>query len=169
MLNQIRHRFLAPVTVLAVVLLSGCASTFNTASTSEFSCDGQKDCPTPFEVYSGTNNAPSSVRNGRTPDNWRHSGNSKPVAPTQELRLDLTQLSPSSRLQVQAEPPAQPVREPSQVMRIWVAPWIDQGDNLNWTGYIYTEVTPKRWTFGEQEIRHQGLAPQFMTPQMAAQ
>lgn len=170
MLNPIRHRFIACVALAAASLLSGCASTFNTAGTSEFSCDGQKDCPTPFEVYSGTNNAPSSVRNGRTPENWRPSGKGKSVAaPQHELRLDLTQLSPSSRLQVQADPAAQPVREPSQVMRIWVAPWIDQGDNLNWTGYIYTEVTPKRWTFGEQEIRHQGLAPQFMAPQMAAQ
>ena len=50
----------------------------------------------------------------------------------------------------------------SQVMRIWIAPYIDQQDNLNWSGYVYSEVTPRRWAVGEQEVRHQGLPPQFL-------
>ncbi len=171
MLHKLRTRFLITATLAAATLITGCASSLNTASTSEFSCSGQKDCPTPFEVYNGTNSAPNAIRNGRTPLSWGKNGSVGKLENAEQAQkdfhLDLTRVAPASLPQVQAEPPAQPIREPSQVMRIWVAPWIDQGDNLNWTGYIYTEVTPKRWTFGEQEIRHQGMAPQFMAPQMA--
>jgi conjugal transfer pilus assembly protein TraV len=55
-----------------------------------------------------------------------------------------------------------PLRQASQVMRIWVAPWVDSNDNLNWATYVYTEVTPKRWSFGEQEVRHQGMPAAFI-------
>ncbi len=143
-----------------LTLLSGC-STLNTASTSEFSCQ-DKNCPTPFEVYNETNHAPAAIKNGRTPATWGKDGKAQ-----EDMRLDLTRLHPSATLAVAEEPAAQPIREPSQVMRIWIAPWIDQGDNLNWSGYVYTEVTPKRWSFGEQEIRHQGMAPQFLAPKFS--
>lgn len=42
-----------------------------------------------------------------------------------------------------------PILEPAAVMRIWVAPWIDDRGDLNWPGYVFTEVTPRRWAFGE--------------------
>lgn len=159
----------------AVVLLTGCASSFNTASTSEFSCSDKSGCPTPFEVYNQTNNAPPSVRSGRTPEQWGVSGSKDKEGKgraqgvhNEEVRMDLTHIAPSSSIQVQSDPVAQPIRQPSQVMRIWIAPWIDQSDNLNWSGYIYTEVTPKRWAFGEKEIRYQGMVPQFNAQPSAA-
>ena len=164
MTSTIRNLIALPLALSALAMLGGCASALNTADTSEFTCHAKTGCPTPFEVYNDTNNAPSAVRNGRTPEKWKDGkagAANKDDAGKQQPHFDLTTFAPGSNVRIQAEPPAQPIREASQVMRIWVAPWIDQGDNLNWTGYIYTEVTPKRWSFGEQEVRHQGIAPQF--------
>ncbi|AVO43438.1 type IV conjugative transfer system protein TraV (plasmid) [Simplicispira suum] len=154
---------------VAALLLSGCAGPLNTADNSEFACS-DRDCPTPFEVYNATNSAPPSVRNGRTPEKWNKGAKGNGAAEKQQEQtampaLDLTQaVATTVRLQDPAQKTAQPIREPSQVMRIWIAPWIDQGDNLNWSGYVYTEVTPKRWAFGERQIRYQSLAPQFVQP-----
>lgn len=162
--------FKRPVAIMAVfgvVALSGCASSLNTAGESKFACDASNNnCPTPLEVYQATHNSPAAIRNGRTPDEWKtgskDSGQIKQLNPAEDLRRDLTSLAPSSQLLTAAEPPALPVRQASQVMRIWVAPWIDSNDNLNWSTYVYTEVTPKRWSYGEQEVRHQGMPASFI-------
>jgi conjugal transfer pilus assembly protein TraV len=34
-------------------------------------------------------------------------------------------------------------------MRVWIAPWIDAKQDLHMPGYVFTEVTPRRWSFGE--------------------
>lgn len=155
----------AVLAVFSCLSLVGCASSMNTANNQDFACGGQDSCPTPFEVYNQTNHTPTSVNNGRTPANWkagaRAKGDTKPNAGA-ELRMDLAVVAPSSKLELAIDPPPQPLREPSQVMRIWLAPWTDQNDSLNWSGYVYTEVTSRRWAFGEQEVRQQGLPPQFL-------
>jgi conjugal transfer pilus assembly protein TraV len=45
-----------------------------------------------------------------------------------------------------------PVLEPAQVMRVWIAPWTDDRADLHWPGYVFTEVTPRRWSVGEVEV-----------------
>ena len=50
-----------------------------------------------------------------------------------------------------------PVREAAQVMRIWVAPWIDKKDDLHYPSYVFTEVQPRRWTFGVNEFGGRGV------------
>jgi len=147
--------------IVSCLVLSGCASALNTAGSSKFTCGGDSpDCMTPIEVYQQTHTSPEGIGNGHTPSSWRKgNGNEKIEIP---IRKDLTQIDPSSRLLVYGDPPARPMRETNQVMRIWIAPWIDAKDNLNWSGYIYTEVTPKKWSYGEQEVRHQGLPPSFI-------
>jgi conjugal transfer pilus assembly protein TraV len=42
-----------------------------------------------------------------------------------------------------------PIRTPAQVMRIWVAPWEDTNGDLIVTGYVYTEIEPRKWVIGE--------------------
>ncbi|WP_255593524.1 type IV conjugative transfer system lipoprotein TraV [Acidovorax sp. sic0104] len=155
----------------ACLALVGCSS-LNTAKNSDFACDNNSDCPTPLEVYSQTNHAPASVKNGRTPESWKQSSSKgsdgkrdKKGEQREELRMDLAVLAPSAQMLMAGDPAPQPLREPSQVMRIWIAPWTDQSDNLNWSGYVYSEVTTRRWAFGEQEVRHQGLPPQFLPRQ----
>lgn len=160
-MSIMKHVFkaLAAVACLATV---GCASTFNTGDTSDFACTQNRDCPTPLEVYQETHAAPASVQQGRTPASWKGAKGKGARSGGQELRADLLALSGESQLVVPGEPAARPLREAAQVMRIWISPWADAQDNLNWSSYVFTEITPKRWAFGEQEVRHQGMAPAFI-------
>lgn len=45
-----------------------------------------------------------------------------------------------------------PVLEPARVVRIWVAPWIDTKGDLHMPGYLFSEITPRRWSFREAEV-----------------
>lgn len=166
-MNSISRFSLLVSASACAMVLTGCASALNTASESKFACDNNNStCPTPLEVYQATHNAPKSIRNGRTPEEWKtgakEGGEITKTDPVMELERDLTELAPSSHLLTAAEPPALPMRQASQIMRIWVAPWVDSTDNLNWATYVYTEVTPKRWSYGEQEVRHQGMPAAFI-------
>lgn len=61
--------------------------------------------------------------------------------------------------QLQPNPPLQqpvpkiddptPIRTPSQVMRIWIAPWEDAEGDLMVSNYVYTELEPRRWVIGK--------------------
>ena len=57
-----------------------------------------------------------------------------------------------------------PIREPSQVMRIWVAPWEDEGGNLHMSGLIYTEIVKRRWSIGVAGAEDSGIAQPLMAP-----
>ena len=35
-------------------------------------------------------------------------------------------------------------------MRVWIAPWEDDNGDLVVTGYLYTEIEPRRWVIGDQ-------------------
>lgn len=41
-----------------------------------------------------------------------------------------------------------PIREQARVMRIWIAPWVDNAGNLNMASRVYSEIEPKRWSVG---------------------
>ncbi|NVZ11513.1 type IV conjugative transfer system lipoprotein TraV [Allochromatium humboldtianum] len=139
-------------------LMTGCAA-LNPAGESQFACKGDQ-CPTPIEVYSETHNAPPSVEMGRTPKQWRGGGQWKAGKEGEgesdiylKRALDLAPQAQSASGNAD-DPPFKPIREPAQVARIWIAPWIDQNDNLHANGYVFTEVQSQSWSFGEPEIRH---------------
>lgn len=53
-----------------------------------------------------------------------------------------------------------PVLEPARVVRIWIAPWVDRKGDLHMPGYLFSEITPRRWSLGEAEVSNtQVLAP----------
>lgn len=61
-----------------------------------------------------------------------------------------------------AEPLRQPlpVLRPAHVIRIWMDAWVDQKGDLHMPGYVFTEITPRRWSFGEPEVSNSAiLAP----------
>lgn len=61
-----------------------------------------------------------------------------------------------------ADPVSQPlpVLEPAHAIRIWIAPWVDEKGDLHMPGLVFTEITPRRWSFGEAGISNsQVLAP----------
>lgn len=45
-----------------------------------------------------------------------------------------------------------PLRTPAQVIRVWIAPWEDSGGNLILSGYVYSEVAPRRWQVGNTAV-----------------
>jgi conjugal transfer pilus assembly protein TraV len=53
-----------------------------------------------------------------------------------------------------------PVLEPARVVRIWIAPWVDRKGDLHMPSYVFSEITPRRWSLGEAEVSNtQVLAP----------
>lgn len=127
------------IALFCTTLLSGCASTWNLGS-SDFSCPGMPKgviCKTPHEVYKLTNNKSSLVT--LTADGQK--------ALTQEAAVPANAVMQQVHLPQPLQQPM-PVMEAAQVMRIWVAPWIDQAGDLHYPSYIYSEITPRRWSFG---------------------
>ena len=42
-----------------------------------------------------------------------------------------------------------PILQQPKVMRVWVAPYVDNKNQLHFPGYIYSVTQDKTWTFGE--------------------
>lgn len=45
-----------------------------------------------------------------------------------------------------------PIRTPAQVMRIWVAPYVDTNGDLVAPGFVYTEIEPRRWIYPDSSV-----------------
>lgn len=45
-----------------------------------------------------------------------------------------------------------PIRKPASVMRIWIAPWVDENDDLMMSGYVYSEIKKRTWNIGEPTV-----------------
>ena len=58
-----------------------------------------------------------------------------------------------------------PVRTPAQVMRIWVAPYVDTNGDLVAPGFVYTEIEPRRWIYPDDE---RAGNPRMIAPLQAA-
>lgn len=138
--------------MVAAMALSGCGS-LNWQS--EYSCPGMPDgvvCKSPTEVYRLTENADRLTR-----DSEGQSGKAGVVAASGEaIRHIPGQVSTGRNVPRDALP----VLEPAKVMRVWIAPWIDNKQDLHMPGYVFTEVTPRRWSFGESSaVRGKPLVP----------
>jgi len=127
------------VALSAVMLLAaGCATV--TGGESEFSCPGMPNhplCMSATQVYE-TTNASETVQS-RSPAH-------APLTKTDAVRMITAERTASAPLPDPREP--LPIRTPARVMRIWIAPWEDAAGDLNAVGYIYTEITPRRWAIG---------------------
>lgn len=90
---------------------------------------------------------------------------SAPIQPlTGAVRENALSLAPPS---VGAEIPAggssSIARVPAKVMRIWVAPWTDTEGDLHMPGYVYSEITTRRWSIGG-DVRAAANAPSSFDP-----
>ena len=166
-MKMARERLHRPLTLLgalgAILAVAGC-STVGGLGNSDFACSGMPDgitCATPIEVYEHTHNMSDLDDLRVDPDDKEKKTASKadPSAEvgkmSQEIPGETGAAAPPEvqrQLVVSPESPM-PILEPAQVMRIWVAPWIDERQDLHWPGFIFTEVTPRRWQFGEEAIR----------------
>ncbi|UTH74239.1 TraV family lipoprotein [Chromobacterium sp. IIBBL 290-4] len=138
-------RFFFTFLVLFVVL-SGCSSIG--LGSGDFSCPGMPSgvvCKTPSAVYQMTE---GSLGEGK--DAARLGGG----------------VFPRSALIPALAGPA-PVLEPASVLRVWVAPYVDEASQLHWPGYVFTEVTPRQWSFGERSVAEIPLLTPLQVEQKA--
>jgi len=118
------------ISVLLTAVATGCATT-------EYGCKGMPDepsCLSTTQAYQVTNTAITEA----PPEN------------TTSSEPNLTQLivPPLQQPVPKIEDPT-PIRTPSQVMRIWIAPWEDADGDLMVSNYVYTELEPRRWMIGK--------------------
>lgn len=138
------------ISVLGCSLLVGCGS-FGGTGESEFACPGYPagvSCKSPIDVYEATNGPGDTLSGG---------GGALSAAGTSAAAAGKAGAALTTPLVVQrnlivAPPNPKPILEEAQVMRIWIAPFVDNNQDLQWPGFTYTEVTPRRWAFGEVEV-----------------
>lgn len=143
---QIPLKTLAIVSIAAVPL-AGCSTI--SIGKSEFVCPGMPSgfvCKTPREVYDATNGSDSVKKTTATAGKTAQGHD-----------------SPFARPMWKTESGPMPVLEHAQVLRIWIAPWVDSRQTLNWPSYVFTEITPRKWSFGGVEFH----AQKPLTPMVA--
>lgn len=158
--------------------LTGCAY-FNVGE-EEFNCSGMPDsayCHSARDVYLATNDGAVPSRVGKDgaynedcDDCQRSEGRNFDFGAEEEERGAENGASPARSYPVNAggkqgdevinnyvapRLPDQPVpiRTPAVVMRIWIAPYIDKNDDLNSPGYVFTEIEPRRWIYGDEKFQ----------------
>lgn len=152
-------RFLS-VTFKKVLVVGGLLATLSGCSTlnignDDYACPGMPNgvqCMSAADVYSATNDG--QVPRPMSPDeaeaksegNLDESGQGA-AAPgsTRSSGDEVINTYVAPRLPNKPVP----IRTPAQVMRIWVAPWEDTNGDLIVTGYVYTEIEPRRWVIGD--------------------
>ena len=118
------------ICTLLMVLTTGCATT-------EYGCKGMPDepsCLSTTQAYQVTNTAITEA----PPENNPSSESTSTPALVPPLQQPVPKI----------EDPT-PIRTPSQVMRIWIAPWEDADGDLMVSNYVYTELEPRRWMIGK--------------------
>lgn len=120
---------------VVLTFLSGCAN-------NKYACKGQPDgvtCADPVTVYRLTEDADQVVSS----EGKSRGKSGEPMADNNKKRKEVVEgvLRPPVDM-------ARPVLEPAQVLRIWIAPWVDESQDLHGASYVFTEITPRRWSFG---------------------
>ena len=118
------------ISVLLITVATGCATT-------EYGCKGMPDepsCLSTTQAYQVTNTAITEA----PPENNQSTESTSSLAIAPPLQQPVPKI----------EDPT-PIRTPSQVMRIWIAPWEDADGDLMVSNYVYTELEPRRWMIGK--------------------
>lgn len=139
----------------SILLMTGCGSL---DWKSEYACPGMPSgvvCKSPVEVYKMTEKTDRVINEeGESAQKARDRMTS--AAGEAALSQVPSQVTTGRNLPREA----QPILEPAKVVRIWIAPWIDSAQDLHMPGYVFTEVTPRRWSFGEASAtRSKPLVP----------
>lgn len=82
----------------------------------------------------------------QTPENYEK------VQPLPQVRAEFNGSDPFSQWPSNGEPLApegMAVLQPAEVMRVLVAAYTDSNGYANMPGFVFVEVTPRQWTFGE--------------------
>jgi conjugal transfer pilus assembly protein TraV len=152
----------AKLSVLAsiIALFSGCA----TVGSKDFSCPAPEGfvCKTPTEIYALTNGDESSVYQAK-PSKSRSNAEdgmfkSSKSSSNGSFDGNLNALG-SANMGGQFSKPAytpnsspMPILQQPKVLRVWIAPWVDESETLNYPSYKFKEVTPRKWNFGGAQV-----------------
>lgn len=143
------------IAAIAAWGLAGCASTLGVGDKSEFACNKKQDgygCGSTEEVYKATNSANYQQALAAVKTDTNQAGKPLATAPASNATAAVTPMNAPNW-------PA-PVLEPASVLRIWIAPWVDDRKALHWPSYVFAEVTPRKWSFGNMDFRSaQQLVP----------
>ena len=132
--------------LLAGSLLTGCS--WLGLGHNDYSCTGRPDgvrCRSAREVYHTTHGGQIPAPTSTDKKTLRKKPSRTP-SPADEK----PDLPPTPYLAPAPLTSTVPLRTPSTVMRIWIAPWEDRHGDLMVPGYVYTEVEARRWRFESQ-------------------
>ncbi|NVK74595.1 MAG: type IV conjugative transfer system lipoprotein TraV [Oceanospirillaceae bacterium] len=135
---------------VVLLFLSGCSS-LNIGS-DEFSCPGMPSgvqCMSARDVYAETNdgNVPRPMKPEEVESKAKADGGGSSNVSVNSFNSGDSVIDNYVAPRLPDRPI--PIRTPAQVMRIWVAPWEDTNGDLIVTGYVYTEIEPRRWVIGD--------------------
>jgi len=129
--------------VLSVMLaLVGCAST-------DYGCKGMPNepaCMSAVDAYKATDKSNTTIRSSK----GEH-------AKGEESSVSVSNAEPTRLVPAPKIDDPTPIRTPSKVMRVWIAPWEDSDGDLNLSGYVYTEIEPRRWMVDKAPTQPQAL------------
>ena len=137
-----------PVNLVVSAFLAGLAS-----CSTQYGCKGLPEdpaCLSAVEAYQITDKANATVR----PNEASAPVVGKPGSSTSSAEGPASTLAGADNRRTNSAPLPKiddptPIRTPSKVMRIWVAPWEDADGDLNFSGYLFTELEPRRWMVGK--------------------
>lgn len=142
--------------MLAVASLgvSGCASVLNVGE-EDFNCPGATGagvaCMSARDVYKATHAsdrvAPTHIAG-------------RPIEPDKDQSAQdkaLPQMGAAGGEPTPAAVPTidkpVPIRTQAKVLRVWVAPFEDEAGDLHVPGYVFTEISPRRWNLGDGLVK----------------
>lgn len=141
------------VLIVALAGIGGCSTTG--IGKADFSCAGPPGgigCIDSMNVYEITNDP--ELRDALVAELTAARERDEEVDPYEVLEKLKAKRTPTvSSVKSIVEPITQPkpILKPAKVVRIWVAPWVDRKGDLHMPGYVFSEITPRRWELGEPE------------------
>lgn len=133
---------------VSALVLSGCASG------PKYQCPytGGVKCMSALDVYRASENGTLH----ETIEADAGNASARPVATSDEWAGETVvgddgSLVIADSLSVAAEPVASsedPLLSPARVLRAWVAPWEDASGALHLAGYVYSEISKRKWRVG---------------------
>ena len=152
------------LSALNALTLSGC-SILNTGE-EHFACSGMPNsvhCASARTTYEITNdNTVPSLRYGKevTQQSTTHRAKTKNVVIDSSGKVKSFSPQADELISIYVTPNIAnstiPISTPAQVMRIWIAPYVDVQGDFNSAAYVYTDVEPRKWVVAPPNATDQG-------------
>lgn len=140
-------RQLLPVTGIISLLLSGCS--VSGIGEPDYACQepGKGVCKSARQVYRDTNSAlpEEDPLPPEIPVIRKKQRIDAPSSPEPTPMPAAPDWQPPTEAPVPVLPERVPNRVPAQVLRLWIAPWVDKDGHWHSGGVIMTDVYPRTW------------------------